>query len=107
MEVLGRNCVHLFRFKEVWLWDPKYDNILRNLWNEGGATGHHKLKVTQRIEDSFREYKVGTTFKEIKRIEALLKENSNWAARENDLNQYKALEIPRNNFMLVEETISR
>lgn len=100
LEAPSRKHVHLFKFEEVWSRDPRCGDLLGKLWNETGARGHQKMKEIQKIEDSSREYKVGAMSKEIKRIETLLKDDSNWSANEDDLSHYKALEVQKNNLLL-------
>lgn len=59
------------------------------------------------MEDSFKEYKVGTTEKVIKRIVTLLEDKRNWPTSIEDLKIYKTLESQRNDLIQVEETIWR
>lgn len=73
-----KRCTHIFIFKEVWSRDPICDFFWK-LWNWNEVQGHNKLKSIQGLEDFFKEYKIMTVSKDIKRIEALLKEDVRWS----------------------------
>lgn len=75
------------------------------LWNGNEVQGQNKLKSIQGLEDFFKEYKIRTVLKDIKRIEALLKVDVRCSANPEEINTYKVLENQQNNLMKAEEVI--
>lgn len=65
---------HLFRFEEVWTKDPRCESLVKQIW-----------KGVQDLNIVFKEYRTGSVAKELKRIEALLKEDIRWDAEEEEI----------------------
>ncbi|XP_058758387.1 uncharacterized protein LOC131631620 [Vicia villosa] len=78
----GRRRVHLFRFEEAWSKDKKCEDSVREVWNSAPGSGVSKIAGLQRIEDHFKEYRISGLKKELRRIEDLLNNDSNWDGSE-------------------------
>lgn len=87
--------------------DPKCEALVKELWCAQGGQGENKMVGVQCLGDHFKEYKVGTVSKELKRVKSMLKEEIEWDASEEVGENQKALLVRRNRLLHVEEVIWR
>lgn len=65
---------------------------MEQIWARSGNNTEQKLKAMQDLDISFKEYKLNSVGKEIKRTEGLLEEDNNWSAAEEDRRRFRELE---------------
>ncbi|CAI8607865.1 unnamed protein product [Vicia faba] len=107
LEESNKKRRHIFIFKEVWIKDPKCEKLVGQLWNGNSWQGHQQIQVMQELDDHFKEYKAGAVEKEISGVDTLLKDENRWAANQESINTFKALEVQHNNLLQMEEVIWR
>ncbi|XP_058746012.1 uncharacterized protein LOC131618873 [Vicia villosa] len=103
----NRRRRHIFRFEEAWCRDMKCEAAVREMWDSQPGNGVSKIAGLKSLDEVFKDYKVNAVKQELKRIEILLKEDSNWKASEEAIAIQKTLEAQRNNLLQVEEIIWR
>ncbi|XP_058724620.1 uncharacterized protein LOC131596076 [Vicia villosa] len=98
---------YIFRFEEVWSRDPKCEEYVNRIWNNPSTRGHHKLAAMKKLEVVFKDYKLGSTSKEIHRVEEMLSDGKNWDSNEESMVHFKRLEKRKDDLLHVEEIMWR
>ncbi|KAI5426912.1 hypothetical protein KIW84_032373 [Lathyrus oleraceus] len=110
--VIQKECfrgkkVHLFRFEEVWLKDPRCDSFVRQLWNESAPMFNQRIKSIQSLQHTFKDLRTEEAVKELKRVESLIKENIRWSTDFEEIDKFKALDKKRDKLLRIKKTLWR